>query len=261
MKFDHYICEGQMNLDDFLTSNEEAEEKPAAEPAAEPKEEPDPEVVKEEPQKKLHEDIRQSIITCQDCDVEFGSLTCFERRGFMYDRAHREWIRNEAGQQLRTEYDKRACKLDFDFVPDIAENLKKHCERWGYDWIEKISFFPKITTFWENVCKITKTHYFHVNEDFYGIEYNRKLGIGTVYKCGKEEDCLKPLCDVPIDSIIAKIRIKGECKWCKRFNKHIEQPPDGWGKYGWCNCHNEKVSEMSYCQEFEWREEYEQKSS
>lgn len=41
------------------------------------------------------------------------------------------------------------------------------------------------------------------------------------------------------------------CKDCIRFNSEIEQPPAGWGKIGWCNNHNHKVSTNSYCQDLE----------
>lgn len=44
---------------------------------------------------------------------------------------------------------------------------------------------------------------------------------------------------------------KGQCKYCLRFNAEIEQPPSGWGKRGWCNNHNCRVSAISYCQSYE----------
>lgn len=43
------------------------------------------------------------------------------------------------------------------------------------------------------------------------------------------------------------------CKNCTRFNGNIEQPPVGWGKLGWCHCYNYKVSDRSYCNEWEVR--------
>lgn len=80
----------------------------------------------EKPQKPKERD-------CDKCDIEFGSITCFERRGYVYDRAHREWIRDESGNQLRSAIDKRECLKEFEEPEPKAEQqtttevTKKSC--------------------------------------------------------------------------------------------------------------------------------------
>lgn len=46
-----------------------------------------------------------------------------------------------------------------------------------------------------------------------------------------------------------------KCDLCARFNPHIEQPPAGWGKIGWCHNFNRAVNANSYCQEFDWNKD------
>lgn len=36
--------------------------------------------------------------SCEQCDVCFGSLVCFERRGYLYLRDKREWLRDRDGK-------------------------------------------------------------------------------------------------------------------------------------------------------------------
>lgn len=47
------------------------------------------------------------------CDVEYGSLTCFERRGQMFDRVRREWCRDSSGEIMKR--DNREC--DYEVFP------------------------------------------------------------------------------------------------------------------------------------------------
>lgn len=43
------------------------------------------------------------------------------------------------------------------------------------------------------------------------------------------------------------------CENCTRWNMYQteEQPPSGWGIWGWCTEHKEKTSSISYCQNME----------
>ena len=34
------------------------------------------------------------------CDIEWCSIICFERRGQIYDRVHKEWLKDENGKPL-----------------------------------------------------------------------------------------------------------------------------------------------------------------
>lgn len=93
-----------------------------------------------------------------------------------------------------------------EFIPFIIDGLKKYCEKWNYDWIEKIIEKPTIKTFTSTVCRITNTHYFELHDNIFGIEYSKKNETGTIYKCGKGADCRKPLYTVPIEKIISAIK-------------------------------------------------------
>lgn len=45
------------------------------------------------------------------------------------------------------------------------------------------------------------------------------------------------------------------CENCARWNKYPteEQPPMGWGCYGFCECHKQRVGDCSYCGKWEER--------
>lgn len=51
-------------------------------------------------------------LTCDKCDVDFGSILCFERRGYFYLRARREWLKREDGKPMISEKN-RICKKRF----------------------------------------------------------------------------------------------------------------------------------------------------
>lgn len=43
------------------------------------------------------------------------------------------------------------------------------------------------------------------------------------------------------------------CENCERWAKYSfkDQPPDGWGTYGFCNEHKQRVLSTSYCMNFD----------
>ena len=59
------------------------------------------------------------------CDVEWCSIACFERRGLLYDRVKREWIKGKDGKPLRKSKDKVEC----DWEPKEPEEI--HFNRKG----------------------------------------------------------------------------------------------------------------------------------
>lgn len=50
--------------------------------------------------------------SCDQCDVAFGSLICFERRGYFYLRARHEWLKGRDGKPMISEKN-RICKKRF----------------------------------------------------------------------------------------------------------------------------------------------------
>lgn len=46
---------------------------------------------------------------CMHCDVEWCSIICFIRRGYMWDRIHR-FVRGSDGKPLRKHLKDRTCK-------------------------------------------------------------------------------------------------------------------------------------------------------
>lgn len=78
------------------------------------------------------------------------------------------------------------CKpIDYSYW--IAEKLKEHCRYWSFDWLDKLAEDKTIDNFFRQFCKITKTYYFKVDADMYGVEFV-KDGTGKVYKCGKHPE-------------------------------------------------------------------------
>lgn len=46
---------------------------------------------------------------CMYCDVEWGSIICFMRRGYIWDRVNR-FAKDDNGKPLRISREKRECK-------------------------------------------------------------------------------------------------------------------------------------------------------
>lgn len=47
---------------------------------------------------------------CSHCDVEWCSIMCFQRRGYMWDRIHR-FVKDGDGKPLRKHLKDRICKV------------------------------------------------------------------------------------------------------------------------------------------------------
>ena len=98
---------------------------------------------------------------------------------------------------------------DHDYSRYIAEELIEHCHQWGYDWIEKLKEDKTVENFYRIFCKITKTYYFHIGADYYGVNFS-KDGSAEVYKCGKNHEHI--LRTVSIQEIVDKLPSKGREK-------------------------------------------------
>lgn len=49
---------------------------------------------------------------CSHCDVEWCSISCFLRRGYLWDKLHR-FIKGSDGKPLRRNLEERKCKVDY----------------------------------------------------------------------------------------------------------------------------------------------------
>lgn len=49
---------------------------------------------------------------CSYCDVEWCSISCFLRRGYLWDKFHR-FIKGSGGKPLRRNLEERKCKVDY----------------------------------------------------------------------------------------------------------------------------------------------------
>lgn len=49
---------------------------------------------------------------CDCCDVAFGSMECFLRKGYIWDKYSGGWLRDHFGKQMRIGMDKRECKYE-----------------------------------------------------------------------------------------------------------------------------------------------------
>ena len=46
---------------------------------------------------------------CESCDIEWCSIKCFIRRGYVWDKLHR-FAKRSNGEKLRTDIETRKCK-------------------------------------------------------------------------------------------------------------------------------------------------------
>ena len=64
------------------------------------------------PPRKINEHNEGLRGPCMYCDVEWGSITCFIRRGYIWDRVNR-FAKDENGVKLRKSIENRECKKDY----------------------------------------------------------------------------------------------------------------------------------------------------
>ena len=58
---------------------------------------------------------------CDICDVEWCSVKCFKRRGYVWDRLHR-FVKDSTGNPMRRGIDSRICKeTRFDFEKETIQ--------------------------------------------------------------------------------------------------------------------------------------------
>ncbi|MDE7309598.1 MAG: hypothetical protein K2N61_13245 [Lachnospiraceae bacterium] len=77
----------------------------------------------------------------------------------------------------------------FDYLPPctnfpqlIADELVKHCEKWGYDYVERLKQQGG-RQFYNIFCRITKTYFVHKGpEEYYEVEFS-KNGKAVVKRC------------------------------------------------------------------------------
>lgn len=83
----------------------------------------------------------------------------------------------------------------------IADGLITHCERWKYDYVEKLKETGG-KQFYNIFCKITKTYYIDRNsEEYYDVEFS-KDGKATIKRCGKNYDKREPDAVIDIQNIV-----------------------------------------------------------
>lgn len=68
------------------------------------------------PEKKINEKNECLGEPCMYCDVEWGSIICFQRRGYIRDRVNR-FAKGEDGKYLRISMEKRECKKVYEDEP------------------------------------------------------------------------------------------------------------------------------------------------
>ncbi len=91
----------------------------------------------------------------------------------------------------------------FDYQPPsinfpqlIADGLLMHCERWKYDFVERLKE-NEGKQFYNIFCRITKTYFIDgSSEKYYDVEFS-KDGKATIKRCGKDYDKREP--DIVID--------------------------------------------------------------
>lgn len=89
-----------------------------------------------------------------------------------------------------------------DFPQFIADDLVKHCEKWGYDFVEQLKEKGG-EQFYNIFCRITKTYFVdRSHEVYYEVEFS-KDGKAVVKRCGKGFDKRGPDTIVNIQDIVS----------------------------------------------------------
>lgn len=83
------------------------------------------------------------------------------------------------------------------YIEIVANGLKEHCKYWGHDYIERLKEDRSIHNFYKLFCKITSIYFVNDgsgycdlsdNVNHYNVTFNKKEGIATIKRCGKDWD-------------------------------------------------------------------------
>ena len=69
----------------------------------------------------------------------------------------------------------------------IAENLKEHCQAWGYKWIEELQAKKTPEMFHKLFCNVTKTYFVWWGGEMYHTQFERDGNV-TIKRCGHDYD-------------------------------------------------------------------------
>ena len=73
-----------------------------------------------------------------------------------------------------------------DYLEIVADGLKKHCDEWGYDWIEKLKNDSSVKNFRKLFFNVTHLYYVHHQDDCYNVTFDKKEDIAIIKRCGKD---------------------------------------------------------------------------
>lgn len=88
-------------------------------------------------------------------------------------------------------------------ISALAEGLNNHCQKWGYDFIEKLKKNITAENFIKVFCKITYTYFFEHQEEMYGARFSKNDLSVKIYKCGKNHE--KILLECPISDVLKEL--------------------------------------------------------
>lgn len=91
-----------------------------------------------------------------------------------------------------------------EWAKEIANGLKEHCNKWGFDCIEKFQSNKTAERFYKIFCWITKTYYIEIGEDFYNITFS-KDGNVSIKRTGPDWSKRNEDAIISIEEVIAEL--------------------------------------------------------
>ena len=72
-----------------------------------------------------------------------------------------------------------------EYIQMIVNGLQEHCERWNYDWMEKLKEECTVKTFFKFFTKVTKTYFIKWKYAYYSVEFFKDERV-IVKRCAKD---------------------------------------------------------------------------
>ncbi len=123
---------------------------------------------------------------------ETPHLCVYEELENIDEETYKQIAENIAKEEIEDKLRQYEQLSIFDYLPPctnfpqlIADELVKHCEKWGYDYVERLKQQGG-RQFYNIFCRITKTYFVHKGpEEYYEVEFS-KNGKAVVKRCGKD---------------------------------------------------------------------------
>lgn len=98
---------------------------------------------------------------------------------------------------------------EINYLKVVADGLRRHCDKWDCDWIEKLKKDPSVKNFRKLFFKITHLYYVFYQNNCYNVTFDKNENIAFVKRCGGDWDKRDIDATIDIEELIKELQASG----------------------------------------------------